>query len=173
MYHIPTTEQVDWVGKTLGPLGVRLLSRIEILKSDEKCPAYCLSAGSLWPGCVQVIYPGKQSENPFIFVHEMAHAYHSIHFPHLTEVVSVARAEACALVAEETLANFLPGDDLLVKERRKAWQQAILASEPLALAWKIAFMALRHRYDYDVSLHNLFELILFGMFEDDSKAIRH
>lgn len=170
---IPSTEQVGWLGKVLGPRGVQLLSRIEVLKSDERCPAYTLSAGSHWPGCVQVIYPGRQSEDPFIFVHEMAHAYHSIHFPHLTELltddIGIARAEACALLAEECLASFM-SDHPLVEGRIKAWSRAALVSEPIAMAREMARQATLDRIRLDLALHNVFELVLFGIYDHDGEV---
>lgn len=163
---IPSTEQVSWLGKVLGPRGVQLLSRVEIVVSDEKCPAYTLSAGSHWPGCVQVVYPGRQSEDPFIFVHEMAHAYHAIYFPEFTEITSVARAEACALLAEECLASFL-SEDPRMKDRRFAWKQNADVSEPIALAQEIARQATLDRIRFDLPLHDVFELVFFGIYDND------
>ena len=166
MWLMPTQENIDWLGKVLGPKGVALLSRIEVLASDEKCPAYCLSAGSLWPGCVQVIYPRGQDKNPYIYIHEMAHAYHSIYFSHLTEITTPDRAEACALLAETTLASFMDDTDPQMDERRIAWDRAGKVSEPLDHAQRIAFRGQVWRETFDVSLHNLYELILFGEFDD-------
>lgn len=174
---LPNADQIRWTGAVLGPRGIELLNRVEIVGSPEACAPYCLSAGSLKPRCVQVVFPRGQDRHPFLFVHEMAHAYHSSYLPHLTETTSVARAEACAILAEGLLGRRLPRDNV-AEGRRRAWAETGQMDPGIGHALRIASRA---AHEFEIVLtplpmehsegdlcHDLFSTILFGCFDDEA-----
>lgn len=162
----PTHEQVAWTGEVFGPRGVRLLSRVELLNPDSKDWAHTLWAGHARPNACQVVLPRSHVDNPLIFVHELAHAYHSLEFPHMTLCTTVARAEACAFLAEDSLARHLDGR-YIVELRTSYWAHlATGEDEDLRAAVQLALYAMKEgERNRELSIHDLFEMILGGLFE--------
>lgn len=164
----PTREQVGWVGLVFGPRGVRMLSRVELCEADDACQAYTLYAGASYPGRVQMVLSPDLWEEPLEFVHEFAHVFHSLEFPHLTENVPTHRAEACALIAEmQFVALYWYGEADHPKwlSRSRAWEAA--ASRDPVLAHALRAVEKSRRPLTGVSLRDGFERILWGEFDDD------
>lgn len=129
-------------------------------------------------GTAKVTFRADSVANPFTIVHEFAHAYHTKHWPAMTENMPTVRAEAAAMFTEYRLlanASRLEFSNEILADRLNYW--AVSREQPaLKEAQDIALRAIRSLIPegatkealWPEDIHETLEKIMWGEYDGGS-----